>query len=184
MASQTVLTTRRLRLRTWRAGDWHAYARHLNTDAVMEWLGGVMTPRQVRREVDWHLRHQQRHGFSFWVMERKRDRAFLGFCGLIRVGEVSSPICGKLEIGWRVRADMWRHRYALEAATAVLAWAAEHFPGEPVYARINIHNEGSIALAKRLGLRHVIGGDHTHPADRMRLAVYATPAANVAAECA
>ena len=174
MRITTVLTTRRLRLRTWRRGDWQAFHKTCNTPEVMEFLGGTSTLSQIKREVAWNMRHQERHGFSFWVLERKRDRAFIGFCGLIRVGELSSPIHGELEIGWRVRSDMWRRGYAGEAAAAVLDWAKLELSGQSVYARVNGHNEASALLAQQLGMRRVLGGDHTHPADRMRLAVYAT----------
>ena len=174
MTTKTILKTRRLRLRMWRRGDWRAYHAHCNTNEVMHWLGGVVTPRQVQREVDWYVQHQDRHGFSFWVIERKRDRAFVGFCGLIRVGEKASPIRGELEIGWRVRADLWRRGYAEEAATAVLNWSSENLSGKTVYARINVLNEGSAALARMLGMRQITDAGHIHPTDGMRLAVFGT----------
>lgn len=173
MGTQVVISTRRLRLRTWRHGDWKTFDAALNTDPVMQWHGGCVGPRLVRREVEWNMRHCQRHGFCFFAMERKSDRAFVGFCGLIRVGEVASPIRGELEIGWRVREDVWRCGYAFEAARAVLDWAAAELPGQKVYARINVHNEASAALALRFGMRRIKGADHTHPADGMRLVIYA-----------
>lgn len=165
MGGKTVLTTRRLRLRTWRRSDWREYHSHCNTDAVMHWLGGTVTPRQVQREADWNMRHQDRYGFSFWVVERKRDAALMGFCGLIRVGEVGSPIRGRLEIGWRVRADMWRMGYALEAASATISWISALLPREAIFARIHVHNEASAALAMRLGLERVPGSTHRHHLD-------------------
>lgn len=119
------------------------------------------------------MRHCQRHGFCFFALERKSDRAFVGFCGLIKVAEVASPIRGELEIGWRVIEAMWRRGYAFEAAEAVLDWAATELPSQTVYARINVHNEASAALALKLGMQRLKGADHSHPADGMRLAIYA-----------
>ena len=177
MGTQVIISTRRLRLRTWRRGDWKIFNSTLNTDPVMEWLGSRVSAQLVQREVDWNMRHFHRHGFCFFAMERKSDRAFVGFCGMIRVGEIASPIRGELEIGWRVREAMWRRGYALEAARAVLDWAAATVPGQTVYARINVHNQASAALAKKLGMKRLKGADHTHPADGMRLAIYALNAA-------
>ena len=182
MKPQTVFTTRRLRLRTWRHGDWKVVYEKLNTDAVMAWLGGRCSPRQVRREIDWYIRHFRRHQICFFAAERKRDGELVGFCGLIKVGEIASPIRGQLEIGWRVREDMWRRGYAAEAATAVLSWVALRMPDQPVFARINIHNEASLQLAQKLGMRRVEGGDHTHPADGMRLAIYSINPAAISAQ--
>ena len=33
---------------------------------------------------------------------------------------------GKLEVGWRIRADKWRRGYGFEATAPVMAWAANH----------------------------------------------------------
>ena len=172
MSTKTILVTRRLRLRTWRRSDWKTYDQHCNTEEVMRWLGGTLTRRQVQREVDWYMRHQARHSFSFWVVERKRDAALLGFCGLIRVGELASPIRGELEIGWRICSDAWRCGYALEAASAVRDWASSNLPGQSIFARINVQNDASAALARQLGMRSIPDFEHTHPQDGMRLALF------------
>ena len=153
MARSTVISTRRLRLRNWRTTDVDAYHEHCNTDAVMAYLDGTSTKREVRREVRWYQQHQARHGYTFWVVERKSDRALLGFCGIIRVWERTSPLDGKLEIGWRIRADKWRRGYAHEAATAVIDWAEWELAGERLYARIHCDNIASQGLAKKLGLK-------------------------------
>lgn len=173
MNTQVVIATGRLRLRTWRRGDWKIFDSKLNTDAVLKFLGGQVSPRSVRQEIDWNRRHFARCGFGFLAIERKSDGKFAGFCGLIRVGEVASPIRGQLEIGWRISEGMWRCGYAFEAAQAVLDWAGTELPGQTVYARINVHNEASTALARKLGMKRLRGADHTHPADGMRLAIYA-----------
>ena len=172
MSTQVVISTRRLRLRTWRHGDWKIFDSKLNTEAVLEFLSGQVSPRLVRQEIDWNLRHFTRHGFGFLAIERKSDGKFAGFCGLIRVGEIASPIRGQLEIGWRVVETMWSRGYAYEAAKAVLDWARTELPGQTVFARINIHNEASAALARKLGMKRLRDADHTHPADGMRLVIY------------
>ena len=173
MSTQVVIATRRLRLRTWRRGDWKTFDSALNTHSVMLWLGGRVSSRLVQREVDWNMRHFSRHHHCFFAMERKSDRKFIGFCGLIRVAEIASPIRGQLEIGWRVSETMWRRGYALEAASEVIRWASQNLPGQSIFARINVQNEASAALARKLGMKRLKGADHTHPADGMRLAIYA-----------
>lgn len=153
MVRSTIITTRRLRLRNWRVTDVDAYHEHCNTEAVMAYLDGVSTKRDIRREVRWYIQHQARHGHTFWVVERKWDKALLGFCGIIRVWERQSPLDGKLEIGWRIRADKWRRGYAHEAASAVIDWAEWERTGEPIYARIHRDNVASQCLAAKVGMR-------------------------------
>ena len=171
MRNQTILTTRRLRLRTWRSSDARAYHKHCNTPDVMEHLGGVVTPRQLKREVEWFKRHQEREGISFWVIERKRDSEFLGFCGLIRVTEPSSTVFGEIEIGWRVRRDMWRRGYAHEAAAAVLRLGRDKH-AERIISRVAPGNRSSRGLMSKLGMRPLPDLDYVDSRDRMQLLVY------------
>ena len=149
----TMLTTRRLRLRSWLMSDVAAYYKHCNTGPVMQFLGGVMPRSHVRAEVRWFQQHEQQHGHTFWVVERKRDRALLGFCGLIRIPDRGSVLEGKLEVGWRIRADMWRRGYGFEAAAAAMAWAATNADDRYVWSRIDRGNVASQALARKLGMR-------------------------------
>lgn len=155
MTSKTISTTRRLRLRNWRESDVEAFHEHCNTDAVMKYLDGTSTKREIRREVAWYQRHQAQHGHTFWVVERKSDRALLGFCGIIRVCERDSSIDGKLEIGWRIRADKWRLGYAYEAASAVIDWCEGKQASEQLYARVHHLNAASKGMARKLGMRRV-----------------------------
>ena len=172
MPTQTILTTRRLHMRQWRRVDLQPYARHCNTPDVMEWLGGVMTPRQVVLDFEYFQRQQRRNGFTFWVLERKSDRAFMGFCGLVRVTERSSTVLGQVEIGWRLRSDMWRRGYAFEAATRVLQFAFTDLDLPIVVSRVAAGNEPSQALMCKLYMRRVSELDYVHPADRTPLLVY------------
>jgi RimJ/RimL family protein N-acetyltransferase len=172
MRSQTILTTRRLRLRQWQRADLTLYARHCNTPDVMGWLGGVMTPRQVRLDVSYFERQQLRNGFTFWVLERKSDKAFLGFCGLVRVAERSSTVIGQVEIGWRVRSDMWRRGYAFEAASKVLCHGFEHLALERIVSRVAAGNVASRHLMEKLCMTRTPSRDYVHPHDRTKLLVY------------
>jgi RimJ/RimL family protein N-acetyltransferase len=165
MRTRTIVTTQRLRLRTWRASDAQAYNAYCNNADVMEHLGGVMTPRQLRLEVRWFINHQKRYGITFWVMERKRDRAFLGFCGLIRVTETNSTVLGKIEIGWR------RRGYAYEAAEATLKYGQGRF-AEPIVSRVAPANVGSWGLMSKLQMKRMPDLDYVDRRDRAPLIVY------------
>jgi RimJ/RimL family protein N-acetyltransferase len=57
------------------------------------------------------------------------------------------------EIGWAIHPDYQGLGYAREAAAAVLGLAFDLFEFHRVVARIDVRNDASIALAKRLGMR-------------------------------
>ena len=153
--AEIVLETERLILRTIDEGEVDLHMNALNTPAVMEHLGGAVPHSEVQSEVRWLRKQQARDGHTFWLLERKRDAALLGFCGVIRVRERQTPLAGKLEIGWRLRADVWGQSHALEAAQAVIKWAGRNLDAEPIYARIHKDNERSRKLAKRLGMTRI-----------------------------
>ena len=147
------IETERLRLRNWREEDAEPFIRHLNTPAVMRWLGGVRTPEQQRESVrERFISWQEEFGFTFWVVERKQDGELLGFCGLKIADDPESPVEGELEIGWRLREDVWGQGYAKEAAMASLDYAFDTLGAERVVALTVQGNEPSWGLMVRLGM--------------------------------
>jgi RimJ/RimL family protein N-acetyltransferase len=102
-------------------------------------------------------------GHCFWAIERRSDRAFLGFCG-VKPGPEGTPIDGELEIGWRLARNHWSQGYAREAAAATLDWTWANTDRAKVCA-ITVHaNEASWGLMIRLGMTRVEDGDFDHPA--------------------
>ncbi|MGH6876422.1 MAG: GNAT family N-acetyltransferase, partial [Rhizomicrobium sp.] len=156
-----MIETSRLILRPWTAADVPEFARVTNTPAVMEYLGGV---RQAEEFHDGFLRAQAcqtQNGFSFWIVERRHDKALLGFCGL-KPGTVG-PVTGEIEIGWRLREDMWGRGYAREAAGASLAWAWHNLSCARIVAVSVEANARSWGLMERLGMRRMPELDFDHP---------------------
>ena len=148
-----MIETPRLLLRNWREEDIEPFIRHLNTEPVMRWLGGVKTPQEHRDTIrDRVMRWQEERGFTFWVVERKADDALLGFCGLKLASDAGSPVEGELEIGWRLREDAWGQGYAKEAASASLDFAFARLGAPHVVALTVAGNEASWGLMERLGM--------------------------------
>ncbi len=148
-----MIETERLLLRDWRDEDVDAFVHHTNTPAVMRWLGGVK-PDEVMRAImfDRIVRWQRERGFTFWAVERKADGELLGFCGIKIGDDVTSPIEGEYEVGWRLREDAWGQGYAREAAAASIGYAFERLGAERVVALTVEGNAPSWGLMKRLGM--------------------------------
>ena len=148
-----IAETERLRLRTWTAQDRIDFVRHLNTPAVMRWLGGVGEQKDYDAAFERIDGYQRDFGHTFWVIERKSDGELLGFCGLKRVNSAGAPNPGDFEIGWRLREDAWGAGYAKEAAIASLDVAFGRFGAPHVVALTVEKNEASQGLMKRLGMK-------------------------------
>ena len=151
--AEVVAETERLRLRTWEAEDRDEFIRHLNTPAVMRWLGGVGTRENYAAAFDRLDGYQRDHGHTFWLVERKSDGALLGFCGLKRVNSPGASCSGDFEIGWRLRQDAWGQGFAKEAAIASLDLAFGRYGAPHVVALTVPGNESSQGLMKRLGMK-------------------------------
>ena len=150
--AETVVETERLRLREWRKGDREEFVRHLNTPAVMRWLGGVQEEQTYIAAFDRLDGYQRDFGHTFWIVERKSDDALLGFCGLKRVNSSGATCTGDFEIGWRLREDSWGQGFAKEAAIASLDLAFDRFGAPHVIALTVPGNLSSQGLMKRLGM--------------------------------
>lgn len=166
------IQTRRLRLRSWRAGDAERFNTACNTPDVMQWLGGVQTRKQLRDDVAYFAAMERREEFTFWVVERRRDNAFLGFVGIIRIEDDDCPLAGQVEIGWRLRQSVWRRGYGFEGAFAVLAYAFTNLGLETVVSRTSKRNVASVALMRKLGLRRWRAMDYRPRAASRKLAVF------------
>jgi RimJ/RimL family protein N-acetyltransferase len=159
-----MIETERLILRNWREDDSEPFVRHTNTPEVMRWLGGVKPPELLRQVVvDRFMRWQDKLGFTFWVVERKRDCELLGFCGIKIADDSGSPVEGEYEIGWRLRRDSWGQGYAKEAAAASLDRLFGHTPAERVVSLTVAGNEPSWGLMERLGMTRRPDLDYSGP---------------------
>ncbi len=154
--SEIVLETERLVLRTWDEHYGRLLDKHCNTDAVMEHLGGPQSPKKHSEMVKWLIDQQNNHGTTFWVMETKERRDFLGFCGLVKVDEIDSTVLGCTEIGWRLRADdaFRRKGFVKEAAKASFKFAFENRKELRVVSRTTLGNVASWNLMQDLGMWH------------------------------
>jgi RimJ/RimL family protein N-acetyltransferase len=157
-----MIETARLILRGWEPRDLEAFAA-MNADTqVMAYIGPVAS----RVDSETMMLRQQRfaadRGYCFWVVERREDGAFLGFCGL-KPGPDGTPIADEVEAGWRLRRDAWGQSYAREAAAASLAWGWANTAVNQIVA-ITVHdNARSWGLMERLGMTRVAGGEFDHP---------------------
>jgi len=159
-----MIETERLVLRDWREDDAEPMIRYTNTPAVMRWLGGVQTEEVARQTIEGRImRWQRERGFTFWVVERKEDRALLGFCGLKLADTEGSPIEGEYEVGWRLREDAWGQGYAKEAAIASLDHAFGPLGAEQVVAVTYKENGPSWGLMERLGMKRRVELDFDDP---------------------
>jgi len=144
-----VLTTQRLRLRTFRTDDLPRYAA-LNADPeVARYLGGPLSREHSDEIAAWANEVYEHEGIGLLAVERHDDGMFLGMCGLHH--QESYP--DEVEVAWRLAHEHWGHGYATEAA---IAWL-DHGFGALALPRVisitDLPNVRSLAVMRRLGMK-------------------------------
>lgn len=168
-----VIETGRLLLRQPQVEDHEALCRMFADPDVMADLGPVKDAAATAAALAKHDA-DRREGLGFRVVERREDRAILGFCGLKR-GDPHNPIAGEVEAGWIIDRPYWRNGYAYEAMVAMLAWGWRNTDVSRVVAITSAVNVGSQRLMSRLGMIRLADGDFDHgliaAGDRLRAMV-------------
>jgi RimJ/RimL family protein N-acetyltransferase len=152
------IETERLVLRPWRGADIEPFWAMACDPQVMRYLP-PRTRSETEAAVGRMMAMQAEHGHCFWAIERKADRRFIGFCGVV---PPRSPTF-EYEIGWRLASDVWGLGYAREAAEASLEWVWRHLDTPAVVAITTRDNARSWGLMERLGMARRPEEDFDHP---------------------
>jgi ribosomal-protein-alanine N-acetyltransferase len=145
-----ILETERLRLRQLAPdGDAEFVLRLLNEPSFIRNIGdrGVRTLDDARAYIsNGPVASYEKHGFGLWLIELKETCAPAGICGLLKRDALED-----VDIGYSLVPEYWSRGYALEAASAVLAYARERLGLRRVVAITDAENQSSIRLLEKLG---------------------------------
>lgn len=153
-----MIETERLRLRAPEPRDRDALHAMWADLRVMADLGPVKSAEDSDAAI---ARHASYGPLGFWAVERREDRATIGFCGL-KPGAPDTPIAGMLEIGWMLAVPYWGAGYAREAAEASIAWGWANRDADAIVAITARQNAKSRGLMTRLGMIHEPALDFAH----------------------
>ena len=164
-----VLSTRRLRLRTFVTEDLPAYAA-LNADfEVMKYLGKPLDREHSDQMVGAAQRSFAESGVGKIAIERASDGVFLGMCGL----SCEEWYPHDLELGWRLDRRYWGQGYASEAASAWLAYAFTTMAQTRIISIADVLNARSIAVMKRLAMTLDHTAELVHEGETFSAVIYA-----------
>jgi len=152
---QTVLTTRRLVVRSWRDDDVEPLATMGRDPEFVRYLQGRLWTRADAEDMIDRCRTTEASiGVTMWALEDLRNGELVGYCGFAP----TNATCLRpevLEIGWAIDRQRWGHGLATEAADALLRLAASRFAHTRVVAKCHIDNVGSERVMQRIGLRRL-----------------------------
>jgi RimJ/RimL family protein N-acetyltransferase len=148
-----IAETQRVLLRCFHVADLDAMAAVFGDPEVMRFGPGPQSREWVQGWLRGCLEdYYRKWGFGLWAVVHKSDHRVIGFCGLTRFDDIDGQ--PEIEIGYRLARAFWGRGLATEAAEAV----RDHALGVLVLPRlvsiIDPHNEASIRVATKIGLRH------------------------------
>ena len=88
-------------------------------------------------------------GMGRLAVHRRRDGAFVGWCGLKRCQD------GEIDLGYRLARAAWGEGLATEAARACLAHGLGPLGLPRIIGRAALENAASIAVLRKCGMRYV-----------------------------
>jgi RimJ/RimL family protein N-acetyltransferase len=151
MAGVKVLETERLALRRLTDDDAGFVHELVNEPSWIRFIGdrGVRSLEDARAYLDkGPLEMYRRFGFGLWVVELKETGEATGLCGLIKRDALED-----VDIGFAFLPRFWGRGYALESASAVLAYGREILELDRIVAITSPDNDASIRLLEKIGLR-------------------------------
>ncbi|HEY2788976.1 MAG TPA: GNAT family N-acetyltransferase [Gaiellales bacterium] len=148
------LRTERLLLRRFRADDAKAFAAVNADPLVVRYLGsGEPIDRTASDALLARIiAHWDEHGFGLWAAELRADGRMIGFAGLA-IPTFLPAVLPAVEVGWRLRSDVWGGGLATEGGRAALQHAFGPLGLDRVISIIDPRNAASLRVAEKLGLR-------------------------------
>jgi [ribosomal protein S5]-alanine N-acetyltransferase len=146
-----ILETDRLLLRRLTASDAAFILELLNEPAFLENIGdrGARNLADARRYIaKGPVASYRKFGFGLYLVALKDSGAPIGICGLLKRDALEH-----VDIGFAFLQKFWSHGYARESAAAVLQYGWTTLRVERIVAITKPHNQASIALLEKLGLR-------------------------------
>ena len=145
------LTTRRLELQWLTLDDAPLMFAVWNDPAFVRYVAdrGIRTLEQARAAIEaGPLRLYAEYGYGPFRVRRRMDGVDMGICGLFRRDDLEAP-----DIGFAILPDFCGKGYGFEASAAVLEYARGTLGLSSIIAIVSPHNEASIGLLEKLGMR-------------------------------
>lgn len=158
-----ILETERLILRNWTDADRETFHRLSSDEQIMRFFPFRRTRAEADAVMDRVAAGYEQDDFGFGAVELKETGEPIAFLGLSRVTDLSPPLNGTVEIGWRMVPEHWGRGYVTEAARAWVKYGFESLRLGEIVAFAVPQNAPSIAVMKRLGMTADPSRDFDHP---------------------
>ena len=148
-----LIQTEHLGLRAWQETDLTSLAEMCADPEVMQYFPETLSFEQSKSLFDRLQKCYKDNGFTYFVVELKETREFIGFAG-IKDQTYKAPFTPCIDIGWRFKKVVWGNGYATEAAKACLDYAFQKRKLEEIYSVCPSINSASESIMKKIGMKY------------------------------
>ncbi|MFM9865253.1 MAG: GNAT family N-acetyltransferase [Micropepsaceae bacterium] len=143
-----VVETARLKLLALSARFNDDLFRLYNDPQVADWLflTGPPTREQVEARTNIHERVWAERGYGFFCVVERASERFVA-----RVGAMTTPETGRIEIAWSTIRDAWGKGYASEAASAAIDFTFANSTLDALDCYLRPDNTASRKVAEKVG---------------------------------
>jgi RimJ/RimL family protein N-acetyltransferase len=143
--------SKRLGFRNWKKTDLEEFAR-LNADPeVMEHFPERLTKSEVKELIVKLRDHFSLKGYTYYATERLETREFVGMIGLA-YQEYKADFTPAVDIGWRLKRNIWGKGYATEGAKRCLKYAFRELGLQKIVSVCTVKNYKSENVMKKIGM--------------------------------
>jgi RimJ/RimL family protein N-acetyltransferase len=146
--------TARLRLRDWEETDLEPFSRLNADEQVMRYFPKTLTKAESQAFYTSIISEFKEYGYGLYAACEKETQDFIGFIGFHKATfEADFTPC--IEIGWRLKKEVWGKGYATEGAAACLDYGFTCLGFKDVYSFTADVNTPSSRVMEKIGMNFV-----------------------------
>lgn len=150
-----ILKTDRLNLRPFTENDLDfLYQLHANEEVAKTTIDGVQSLEVVKKHLDNFIAHQEKYGYSQWIVFDNETGDFVGRAGLTRRA-LNQEIGEKTEVRFAIMPKFWGKGYASELTCGLVDFAFENLKLSEVAAANGPKNEKSHRVLIKNGFKYI-----------------------------
>ncbi|MBS1598164.1 MAG: GNAT family N-acetyltransferase [Bacteroidetes bacterium] len=155
-----IIETERLGLRQWIDADTGPCIEMNRDPEVMKFFPAIMNELETGAMIK-RIHHRfEKSGFGFYAVEEKSTNQFIGFTGF-GIPPFESFFTPCIEIGWRLKKEVWGRGYATEAAKACVQFGFEKLSFDRITSFTSVLNINSEKVMQKIGMKKI--GEFDHP---------------------
>lgn len=151
--------TARLRFRDWKEADIIPFTEMNADNEVMKYFPKTLSADESYEFYEAIVSKFHDYGFGFYAVEEMERNEFIGFIGFHEATfEADFTPC--IEIGWRLKKEVWGKGYATEGAEACLHYGFTELGFHDVFSFTAEINTPSQNVMRKIGMDFTTYFDH------------------------